>query len=136
MNKGLFLIIGLLFSVGISAQEFQFEKEVINYGKIEKNSNGERTFIFTNIGNKPLIIKNIQSTCGCTIPKKPEKPIMPGEKGEIKVAYNTKLIGRFTKQIVIFSNAKTKKKLLKIKGIVTNGISLEREKNMLIENNN
>ena len=76
------IIIGL-FGLSTSAQEFKFEKETINYGKIDKGSNGERTFVFTNIGDKPLIINNIQSTCGCTIPKKPEKPIMPGKKGEI-----------------------------------------------------
>ena len=124
----------LFFTFTITAQEFQFEKETIDYGKILKGSNGERIFVFTNIGNQPLIIKNIQSSCGCTIPKKPEQPIMPGEKGEIKVSYDTKRPGGFSKQITIFSNAKTPRKAVKIKGFVTKGISLAKEKSMLSDN--
>ncbi|PQJ78854.1 DUF1573 domain-containing protein [Polaribacter porphyrae] len=127
-------LIGLLlcgFSLSTAAQEFKFEKETINYGKISKNSDGEKTFVFTNIGNKPLVIRNIKSSCGCTIPKKPEKPIMPGEKGEIKVIYDTNRIGGFSKTITIFSNAKSPRKIIKIKGNVYNGIILEKEKNML-----
>ena len=113
------------------AQEFKFEKETINYGKIAKSSNGERVFIFTNIGEKPLIIKNIKSSCGCTIPKKPKEPIMPGKKGEIKVSYDTKRVGGFSKSITIFSNAKSARKIIKIKGNVINGISLEKERSIL-----
>ena len=103
--KSLVTIIVLFFATfPLNAQEFKFEKEIIDYGKIEKGSNGERTFVFTNIGDSPLVIKNIQSSCGCTVPKKPNKPIMPGEKGEIKVSYDTKRIGGFSKSITIFSN--------------------------------
>ena len=125
------LLVLFFISFSINAQEFKFEKETINYGKVEKSSNGERVFVFTNVGDKPLIIKNIQSTCGCTVPEKPEKPIMPGEKGEIKVSYNTKIVGGFSKTITIFSNAKTPRKMIRIRGIVTKGISLEKEKSLL-----
>lgn len=125
-----------LFFIGfinltLSAQEFKFENETINYGKISKSSNGDRVFTFTNIGDKPLIIKNIKSSCGCTIPEKPKQPIMPGKKGEIKVSYDTKRVGGFSKSITIFSNAKNARKTIRIKGTVTNGISLEKEKSIL-----
>lgn len=125
------LAIFLAFSMNSVAQEFKFDKEIIDYGKIDINSNGVRTFTFTNIGNKPIIITKVQSSCGCTIPKKPEKPIMPGEKGEIKVSYNTKRVGGFHKSITVFSNAKVKLKRLQIKGYVNKGISLEKEKSLL-----
>jgi hypothetical protein len=115
----------------LSAQEFKFENETINYGKISKSSNGDRVFTFTNIGNKPLIIKDIKSSCGCTIPEKPKQPIMPGKKGEIKVSYDTKRDGGFSKSITIFSNAKNARKTIRIKGAVTNGISLEKERSIL-----
>ncbi|GAB7257612.1 DUF1573 domain-containing protein [uncultured Polaribacter sp.] len=124
-------VLFLFVSFSINSQEFKFETESINYGKVSKGSNGERVFIFTNIGDAPLIIKNIQSSCGCTVPKKPEKPIMPGEKGEIKVAYDTKRVGGFSKQITIFSNAKTARKTLKIRGFVDKQEFLEKEKSML-----
>ena len=127
---GTFLLF-LFVSFSSNAQEFKFEKEIINYGKIAKGDNGERTFIFTNIGDKPLIIKNIQSSCGCTVPKKPENPIMPGEKGEIKVSYDTKRLGGFSKTITIFSNAKNARKVIKIKGFVNKGVSLVKQKTLL-----
>ncbi len=124
------LIIGFI-SLSTTAQEFKFEKEIINYGKIDKGSNGERVFVFTNIGDQPLIIKNIKSSCGCTVPKKPEGPIMPGEKGEIKVSYATSRVGGFSKSITIFSNAKNPRKVIRIKGLVNKGVSLQKEKSML-----
>ncbi|AUC83923.1 hypothetical protein CW731_00850 [Polaribacter sp. ALD11] len=128
------LLAVFFISFSMNSQEFKFEKESINYGKINKGSNGERVFVFTNIGDAPLIIKNIQSSCGCTVPEKPEKPIMPGEKGEIKVSYNTSIIGGFSKQITILSNAKMSRKLLKIRGYVEKKALLEKEKSMLLNN--
>ncbi|SDR81153.1 Protein of unknown function [Polaribacter sp. KT25b] len=125
------ILVLFLISFSINAQEFKFEKETINYGKINKGADGERIFTFTNIGDQPIIIKRIQSSCGCTVPKKPEKPIMPGEKGEIKVSYDTKRVGGFSKSITIFSNATEAIKVLRIKGIISNGVSLEKEKSML-----
>ena len=66
-----------------------FEKTVIDYGTVDKGANGVRDFVFTNTGDAPLIISNVKSTCGCTIPKKPEKPILPGESDKIQVKYYT-----------------------------------------------
>ena len=122
-----------LFFISIASysQEFKFETETIDYGKIAKGSKGERTFVFTNVGDAPLIITNIQSSCGCTIPEKPKDPIMPGEKGKIKVSYDTNRPGGFSKMITIFSNAKNARKVIKIKGFVDKELSLEKEKSLL-----
>lgn len=128
------LLFAFIFTITINAQEFKFDKETIDYGKIVKGSEGKRTFTFTNIGNEPIIIERVQSSCGCTIPKKPEAPIMPGEKGEIEVSYDTNRIGNFAKTIYIFSNAKTKQKSIKIKGYVEKGISLAKQEKSIIEN--
>ena len=125
------LLAVFFISFSINAQEFKFEEETINYGKIEKGSNGERVFVFTNIGDQPLIIKNIQSSCGCTVPKKPEQPIMPGQKGEIKVSYDTKRVGGFSKTITVFSNAKAPRKMIKIKGFVDKEVSFKKEESLL-----
>jgi len=132
--KGFFTVLFLSF-IGFSttAQEFKFEEEVINYGKIEKDSDGERVFVFTNVGEEPIVIQRIQSSCGCTVPKKPEKPIMPGEKGEIKVSYATNRVGGFSKSITIYSNAKNPKKVIRIKGLVNKPISLEKTKSILTD---
>lgn len=128
------LLLVLCATLSINSQEFKFEQETIDYGKIIKGSEGERTFVFTNVGDAPLIIQSIKSSCGCTVPKKPENPIMPGEKGEIKVSYDTKRTGGFSKQITILSNAITARKIVKIKGLVSNVALLEKEKSILSNN--
>ena len=102
----------------VNAQEFKFETASINYGKIDKGSEKKRVFEFTNIGDAPLVINKVISTCGCAVPKKPEQPIMPGKKGIIEVSYDTNKVGGFSKMFTILSNAKTKRKILKIKGFV------------------
>lgn len=126
--KTILLTIAVLITVVANAQEFKFDAETINYGSITQGSEGKRLFEFTNIGDAPLIIKNIKSTCGCTIPKKPEKPIMPGEKGKIEISYDTKRLGGFSKAITIYSNAKSERKMLKIKGYINKGKEMLKEK--------
>ncbi len=101
-----------------NAPEITFEQETINYGTIEKGANGERVFVFTNTGKEPLIITNTKGSCGCTVPSKPTDPIAPGEKGEIKVKYDTNRVGPFTKTVTVSSNAKTATKVVKITGVV------------------
>ena len=135
--KHLFSIAFVLFlTFNLNAQDqkpqFKFEKEMINYGKIAQNSNGKRVFVFTNVGKSPLVITKVQASCGCTVPKKPKDPIMPGEKGEIEVSYDTKRVGGFSKAITIYSNAKNPRKVLRIRGMVEK-VSMEKEKSMLSE---
>ena len=116
-----FLFVGLL-SWGVSAQEkvakIEFKSETVDYGEIDKGSDGVRVFEFTNTGNAPLVISKVSSSCGCTIPKKPEAPIMPGETGEIQVKYDTNRVGPIRKAVTVISNADTPTKILKIKGTV------------------
>jgi hypothetical protein len=98
--------------------EISFKETLIDYGTIENGDNGKKTFEFKNTGNSPLIFSRIFSSCGCTIPKKPEKPIQPGESGTIEVEYDTKRTGLFQKAITVNSNAKTPNVILRIKGEV------------------
>ena len=119
MIKKVLFIIYFIFSISVTAQEFKFEKEIINYGKIKKGADGLRIFEFTNIGDAPLIIKEVKTSCDCAVPKKPEKPIMPGEKATLTVSYDTSKIGGFSKEIIIFSNAKESVKKIKIKGYIS-----------------
>jgi len=111
-----------------NAPAFEFESEVIDYGKIEYKANGVRTFKFKNVGKSPLIISRIQSSCGCTTPKKPDGPIMPGKTGEIDVKYATNRVGGFSKTITVYSNATEKMKRLRIKGIVGKNPALAKKK--------
>ena len=127
-----FTIVSFGQNSNVTKPEFKFVKELINYGKIEQNAKGNRVFHFTNIGKSPLIIKDIKTSCDCAVPKKPTRPIMPGEKGTIEVSYDTSKIGGFIKQITIFSNAKKSIKKLRIKGYVVKKKSkLIKEKGIL-----
>ena len=131
--KQTFLSIGLMLcmAIGAKAQEtattnpvnpnaakFKFEAEVIDYGTIEHNANGDREFKFTNVGKEPLIISNAVGSCGCTTPQWPKEPIKPGATATIKVHYATDRVGAFEKTVTITSNADTPSKVIKIKGVV------------------
>jgi hypothetical protein len=89
-----------------------------DYGTIQKGSDGTYVFTFKNTGNIPLVLSNVRSSCGCTIPTWPKEPIAPGKTGEIKVIYNTNISGGFQKSITINSNSGTV--VLTIKGSVQN----------------
>lgn len=95
-----------------------FEKETVDYGVIEKNSDPYRVFAFKNEGNQPLIIKSARGSCGCTVPTYPTEPIAPGESAEIKVRYDTKRIGKFRKTVTLTTNGNPATKVLTISGEV------------------
>jgi hypothetical protein len=119
--KILSIISFLIFSFSFSQEnkaEIKFDQRIIDYGVIEYDSDGKRTFKFTNVGEAPLIFNRISSSCGCTVPKRPEKPVEPGEFGEIEVEYDTKRVGVFIKAITINSNAINSNIVLRIKGEV------------------
>ncbi|GGW82037.1 DUF1573 domain-containing protein [Salegentibacter mishustinae] len=114
----IFVVAGIGTAMAQETAKIEFKSETIDYGEIKKGSDGVRVFEFTNTGNVPLVIANVTSSCGCTIPKKPEDPIQPGETGEIQVKYNTKLVGPIRKTVTVYSNADESTKSLKIKGRV------------------
>ncbi len=85
--------------------EFKDKDNTIDYGTVNKeDDDGVRVFEFTNTGDEPLIITNVQSSCGCTVPSKPTEPIAPGKTGKIEVKYNMHT-GPIRKTITVESNA-------------------------------
>lgn len=123
MKKVVIFILLIFAHLELSAQAktpmISFETETIDYGNIAKGSDGIRIFVFENTGDAPLEIQGVRSSCGCTIPKKPEASIAPGEKGEITVRYDTKRLGVFRKTITVNTNVvSTSIIALKIKGNV------------------
>ncbi len=101
-----------------SGPKAKFERDVIDYGKIEKNSDGVRKFKFTNVGDEPLVIKNADGSCGCTVPSYPKKPIQPGESSAIEVEYATNRVGNFSKSVTLTTNGEPSRKVLRIRGEV------------------
>lgn len=102
-----------------SLAEIKFDAELHDFGTIPYAGNGTYEFKFKNTGKEPLIITDAQGSCGCTVPTYPKNvPIKPGDSEVIKVTYDTKRPGNFTKTVTLHSNAKTPEKVLTIKGVV------------------
>ncbi|WP_026450596.1 DUF1573 domain-containing protein [Aequorivita capsosiphonis] len=121
-------LMALVAFIGFTAQAQQakisFNADTVDYGTIAKNSDGVRVFEFTNTGDAPLIISDVKSSCGCTVPKKPDGPIAPGASSTIEVKYDTNRVGPIRKTITVYSNANEPMVALKIKGEVKEASSV------------
>lgn len=126
MKKFLFLCLTAISLIGFSSfqektAEFKFVEETHDFGKITQGKPVSFVFKFTNIGEEPLIISAVESTCGCTVPvvePKQGTPILKGQSGAITITYNAAVAAPFTKFVKITSNSKTPLKMLYIKGEV------------------
>ena len=99
--------------------DFLFESESHDFGTVPEGTQATYEFKFTNTGKEPLIISNVQASCGCTTPKWSNEPIAPGKTGTITASYNSSgRPGPFTKSITVTSNAKSTPKVLTINGVV------------------
>ena len=98
----------------------RFDKIVYDYGKIIVDTDNKAFFTVTNTGDKPLIIENVSASCGCTTPKKPEKPIAPGKSDRIEVIFHPKdgQLDAQEKTITVFANTDSKIEVLKIMAFV------------------
>ena len=104
--------------VNPNAAEITFETELIDMGTYDQydDKSSRCEFLFTNTGKEPLIIEKAKGSCGCTVPEWPKEPIAPGETAVMKINYDEKRVGPYTKSITITSNAKTSPKIVKVKG--------------------
>ena len=121
MNKNilfLFFLVCSVYSLGQNSAYITFDSLTINYGKILQGDNGTVDFKFTNTGDRDLKINKVRSSCGCTIPKKPDSLIAPGVSDLIKVNFDTERIGIINKTIIVNSNATNGTVILKITGEV------------------
>ena len=85
----------------------QMIDSVYNFGTINQGEKVEYNFRFKNIGDAPLVVTDAAASCGCTVPEKPERPILPGETGFIKVVFNSAgKRGHSDKTITVHSNAR------------------------------
>lgn len=109
MRKLVYVLV--LIASGATAQSngpvIAWEKSTYDFGDVVQGERVEHTFKFKNAGNEPLVITNIQVTCGCTTPKGWERdPILPGESSELAISFNSSgKYGRQEKVITVVSNA-------------------------------
>ena len=99
--------------------EIKFDKYIHNFGEVsELSPKVTCVFTYTNVGNAPLVINQAVASCGCTVPEYTKQPVMPGQKGEIKVTYNGagKFPGHFKKSITVRTNGKVEMTRLYVEG--------------------
>ena len=111
---------GLEGSVSVAEimTDMRFSKSEHNFSDLKKDVEVSTYFIYENTGDKPLKIKNISSSCGCTIPKWSRKELAVGEKDSILVSYDSKKEGYFAKSVYVISNSVNSPDVLYIKGSV------------------
>lgn len=111
MKKVLSILALIMLSATVlfaaSGPKFKFKKANLthDFGVVKMGEPAEVYFEFTNTGDKPLVITNVQSSCGCTTPEYSKKPVPPGKSDKIKVGYKTDRLGPINRSITVNSNA-------------------------------
>lgn len=83
----------------------KFDKMQHDFGDVERESKSTTMFTFTNTGSEPLVIENAKGSCGCTVPKWPKDPILPGKSGEMEVTFDSgKKKGLQNKTVTVTAN--------------------------------
>ena len=104
-----------------TAAVMELETDSYDFGQVVEGTAVEHEFRFKNTGGAPLIISNVQASCGCTTPEYSKNPVAPGEEGMVKVVFNSAgQTGKQHKVITVTSNATTANTLLNLRGEVTN----------------
>lgn len=109
-------------AVPAAAQQRQvvFEEPTWNFGDVQESGGSvEHTFVFTNVSDKPVVIVDVSTGCGCTTPTYSRKPVLAGQKGEIVVAFDpVNRPGHFAKGVSVMTSASTEPVQLQVTGNV------------------
>ncbi|MFL2626531.1 MAG: DUF1573 domain-containing protein [Flavobacteriaceae bacterium] len=96
-----------------------FDKTLHDFGEIENGTAVETVFSYTNSGRSPLVVTDIKSTCGCTVPQGWSKdPLMPGESSEFSVKFNGKGANKVSKTITLTTNTEKGREQVRITAFV------------------
>ncbi len=99
--------------------QLNFTNPVHNFGRLTEGDTVFHSFSFTNIGTGPIIIKDVLTTCGCTVPNFTKRPIMPGKTGEVDISFDSKgKLGSQNKQLTVLTNGKPSEYTLNIKALI------------------
>jgi Protein of unknown function (DUF1573) len=131
MKKFLFLAAAFAFSFAAMSQTStpgstmpkpddiaKFNTSNHDFGKAKQNVPVTYSFEIKNISDKPIVVESATSTCGCTVPEKPEQPIEPGATAKIKVVYNAASLGAIHKEISVKLSGTDQMKVLVLTGEV------------------
>lgn len=102
----------------LKSPKISWVEDSYELGNIPQGKPVTVTYEFTNTGNAPLIISNVEPACDCTNAQWPKTPVMPGQKGKIQVTFDAKNGGNFSKTAIVTSNAKPNKSQIVFTGTV------------------
>ncbi len=112
------LVLGFAFSSNAQGV-LKFKQEKHDFGTITEGTVATYSFEFTNTGKTPVVISNVQPSCGCTTPDWTREPIMPGKTGKVTAAYNSAgRPGNFNKTVTVINNGQVSQIVLAIQGSV------------------
>jgi hypothetical protein len=114
----LIILCGCQSNTGKIDATASFAEKEYNFGVLEYKKPVQHRVTVKNIGKSPLIINNVETSCGCTVPDWSKKPIKPGKEGEINITYDSDFPGKFRKTITVFYNGSESPDTLIIKGEV------------------
>ena len=98
-----------------------FDKTTHDFGVIQNGTPVETVFSYTNTGQAPLVIADIKSTCGCTVPKDwSREPLNPGESSQFNVKFDGKGANKTSKTVIITANTQTGRETVKITAFINN----------------
>ncbi|MDO5981570.1 DUF1573 domain-containing protein [Flavivirga spongiicola] len=130
-KKNMYLVIFIVLSFSCNSKtqkeevlinnklsSISFKNKLFDFGEIPAKKNATAIFEFSNTGENPLVITDVKTSCGCTVPEYPKDILKSGKSGSIKVIYDAKYPGRFNKTITVFYNGKDSPKKIIIKGEV------------------
>jgi len=121
--KQILILTVLLLAAGLAKSQVKvaklsFTKESISLGRIKQGVAANTQFTFKNTGSLPLVLKEVQPTCGCTAADYSKTPVLPGKHGFIKISYNAATTGPFHKTITVLSNSQELTRIITITGEV------------------
>jgi len=112
--------------VGLAA-EMTFDKTFHDFGTINNGAAQETMFSYKNTGDSPLVVTDIKSTCGCTIPSWSKEALSPGESSQFTVKFNGKGSNKVSKSVTVFANTKKGKEIVTISAFINNSNSVSNQ---------
>ena len=130
MRKWLYILFLIFFctcKVADTSKEAQinFSRANHDFGSLSYQNEASYSFQFKNPGKTPLVIFDVKTSCGCTVPEWTKKPVKPNDSGEIKIKYEAAFPGMFHKEISVYFNGKDSPVKLTIKGQVEYPVDME-----------
>ena len=107
-----------------------FDKTTHDFGVIQNGTPVQTVFSYTNTGQAPLVITDIKSTCGCTVPRDwSREPLNPGESSQFSVKFDGKGVNTTSKTVTVTANTQTGRETVKITAFINNLEMEEKLKN-------